>query len=395
MDSSMKNEYNKYLLPIINSDDYIIKSGKGLYLIDEYGNELLDCNGGQFCTIFGHSNEYFKEILEKVNNTLVHTNVYSYSLSVLKASKQLDSIMLGFNPRSIFLSTGSEAINFSIKYARHYTKKKMVITNDHSFLAISNNFEKNLFSTITTPLNSSDVAASLQEFELLASSNQVACFTIEPIISMGGMLFLPQEFFVGLREICNKYHILLIFDESQCGFARTGKWYYYQQINVVPDIIISAKGVGNGYPVSVVSVNANFVNEQDPIATASTHQNAPYAASIVSAGIDYIEKNNLLNNNLDNGNYFLQKLKELCYHKKLFNNPRGLGLMCAIDINNTNYQVIFNDLKNYCLRNNLIINGTSKGKTIRFIPPYTISTKEIDYIISVLNDYNEMELAHE
>lgn len=380
-------QYQTYTLPITTMDDFVIEYGQGLYLYDLDGNKLLDVNSGQFCCIFGHSNEYFASILNDVNHNLVHTSLSTYSIQVFEALKLLNQTMPELDPASIIFSTGSEALKFAQRYARHFCEKDIIVTNDYSFLALSLGSSRTNVQTIKTPRNQAEISIALNEFERIASQNNVAGFIIEPIISMGGIIFFDLEFFKGLRKICDQYNIILIFDESQSGFGRSGKWYYYQCLNVVPDIVISAKGLGNGYPISVVSVNKKFIDYNKPIKSNSTHQNAPFAGAIIKAGVNYIQEYDMLTSNQINGEYFLDSIKDLCDKNTCYTNPRGLGLMCAFDIDHKDAKDYAKKLSEHCLKHKLLINTTNQGKTVRFVPPYIITKEAIDETIKIISDF--------
>jgi 4-aminobutyrate aminotransferase-like enzyme len=377
---------DKSLIPIKGLESFIIKEAEGLYLTDTNNKTYLDLNGGQFCAIFGHNNKQYNDILKKYNNGLWHTNTNIISTSVSKATNAIANLASEMKPASIILSTGTEALSFAQRYARLLSSKDIIVTNDKSFLALTYSTDQSTIKTISTPINDDDINKALLEFEELVHIKRIAAFIIEPIISMGGGIFLSPDFLTRLAKICQKNEILFIFDESQIGFGRCGSWFYYQQLDFIPDMVIAAKSIGNGLPLSLVCVKSSLIDYEKPIISYSTHQNAPFAASIILAGIDYINNNNLLERNIEIGQYLLNSLEKLTSTNKLYSNARGKGLFSVIDINSDDKNIAI-QLHQYGLEKGVILSITPDQKSIRFVTPYIIEKKQIDEVIMILDSF--------
>jgi len=378
--------YLDYIIPIKNMDDFIVENGQGMYLYDMSGKQYLDLNGGQFCAIFGHNNKDYQKLIDSYDNGLMHTNTTVISTSIVNACKEIDKLAPELKPASIILSTGTEALLFVQRLSKLIINKEIITTNDLSFLALTYSTNQDTIKTISTPRLSKDIKQSLIEFEAIASTNEVAAFICEPIISMGGGIFLDIDYLKQLRDICTKYNILFIFDESQIGFGRTGSWFYYQQLDFIPDIVISAKALGNGLPISLVSINRDLLDYNDPITSYATHQNPPFAGAVIQAGIKYIKNNNLLESNIQLGKYLLGSLAQLSLSNPIFQNARGKGLFNVVDI--VSDDITTGDkLYQYALKKGIVLSITPDKKAIRFVTPYIITQKQIDEVITVLNSF--------
>jgi acetylornithine aminotransferase len=169
-----------------------------------------------------------------------------------------------------------------------------------------------------------------------------------------------------------------------------GNWFAYQKYGIVPDMVAVAKGIGQGYPVAVAMFRDTLIPDKSfEMTHYSSHQNDPFAANIINKGIEYIEDNNLLKQVDYKGNYFKEKLIVLENINIHIKNARGCGLMLGVDIwfeGIEDYRSISRELYNIMLKKNIIIQSTNAGKTLRFLPNYTIELSEIDAALNTLND---------
>lgn len=399
------NEYKEYVLPVIPIEKPIILQGSGMYVYDLDGNKIMDLNGGQFCTIFGHSNDKFAEMMKNIANSIQHTNTSTLTLKTLEALKEINEVMPELNPQSIFLATGSEAIEFALRYAKFATKRKGVVAFDIGYHGLTLGSQSVTFGgiyanpiveeifTIKTPKDNNSNDIILEEFEAICKNNEIAAVVLEPIVSVGGMYVQTTDFLSKIKEICEKHQILLIFDECQTGFGRTGEWFAYQKIGVVPDILVSAKGIGLGYPVSLVAIKDEVAKNYPCPVHYSSHQNDPFSAEIVSFGINYINEYHLLTQVKKMGNYFKEQLEKLSKESKYYSSPRGEGLMLGCDLiidGYTDYRELSAKFREYLLsEENLMIQATNGGQTLRFLPAYTITEEEIDFVVEKLKKISE------
>lgn len=412
------NLYEEYLFPATKFLPTIIDRSEGSYIYDVDGNKILDLNAGQFCSIFGHNNEGFKKVVINQINKIYHTSTAAISPEILIAAKKVSEICYGLNGKVLFLSTGSEAVECALRYAKHITKKEGIVCFDRAYHGLTLGSQSvtyggvwsspqvsNIFSVSTPGLHNEkienaqiEIEEHINEVEAILSKfgDKIAAFIAEPIVSVGGMIIPPKEYFNRVHEICRKYNVLFIFDESQTGFGRTGKWFCYQNYNFVPDIIIGAKGMGLGYPVSMVVFNSKIlINANIKISHFSSHQNDPLAAVIVSYVIDYINNNKLMERVSQMGEKFLNKLNCLSEKYTMIKNPRGVGLMIGFDIHKSgcsDYRDISRELILKLLDKGIMLQATNQGKTFRLLPNYLITDEDISYFVNGLEEVlQEME----
>ncbi|WP_129033859.1 aspartate aminotransferase family protein [Clostridium tetani] len=397
----------KYLLPVIEFNKSIITKGEGTHIYDKDGTCYLDINSGQFCSILGHSNPKIAEEISKSLYKIQHTNTSMLTDNVLYTAEKLNRISGEMDASSIILSTGGEGIEFCLRYAKHIKGKNGVICFNKGYHGLTLGAQSITYAgqyalpyvpltyNVSIPdtfSNEDTIKKCIDEFKkvLISHRNEIAVAIFEPIVSVGGMIIPPEKYFQEIRRLCDEYDILLAFDECQTGFARTGTWFYHQQIRCTPDIVVCAKGIGLGYPVSAVMFKRNLVPKDGfKMAHYSSHQNDAFQCEIINIGIDYIEKNKIMDSIKEKGEYFLKGLIDLSKECTVITKPRGKGLMLGVDIeleNVHNYRPIYKKIHNEAQKRGLIIQGTNGGKTLRFLPSYLIDYSEIDLCIAILKE---------
>ena len=402
-------EYRKYMLPVLTFRNVVLRSGQGAYVQDSDGNSYLDLNSGQFCSVFGHSDPGVARVMAHITQTLQDTDTSTLSESVLIAAKKVHDIAEGMNARILFLSTGAEANECCLRYAKHIKEKPGIVSFDKGFHGLTHGTAAYSisrakirppvdysyavpvpawFSTKEAPFDF--LVPYIEAFKTIVEQNKehIAAAIFEPIVSGGGFYFPPANYFREIRRICDEYEILLIFDECQTGFARTGTWFMYQQLGVIPDFVVSAKAMGLGYPVACVIANGKTVNQEHFIMEHfSSHQNEPFAGFLVSYLIDRITNERLLQSIQELGAYLLQQLKNLEDKFQTISKSRGAGLMCAFDLNfGGDSKVAGNRFCCKALDQGLLLQHCNMGKTIRLLPNYRINRGEIDVLISRLEE---------
>lgn len=410
----MKN----YLLPIISFEPAVMERGKGSYVYDTEGKAYLDLNSGQFCTVLGHCNENILDAVRNAMTKLSHTGSNIVSEPVLTCAEHIHRISGAMKAYSILLSTGAEGVEFAIRYGKHIQKKDGVICFDQGYHGLTLGTQSVTFAgkfampsvervyAVPVPDTFADreeLGKLVEQFEQLVKtvSDQVALVLMEPVVSVGGMQYPDAWYFEQIRRICDEYGLLLVFDESQTGFGRLGTWFAYEQLGVVPDMVVLAKGVGQGYPVSMVLFREELVPENGFAMTHySSHQNDAFAASIVNAGVEYIEKNQVLDRVKETGEFFLLRLQELADRNPHILHPRGKGLMLGAELyfeGVQNYRNIYHQIYTEMMHRGVMIQGTNGGRTLRFLPDYLIEKKDIEFALDTLNqvlldrDWSECE----
>lgn len=391
---TMLAKANSCMLPIIPFEGAVINDAHGLYLVDVDGNELLDVNGGQFSNIFGYDDVGFLQAIENCTKSLLHINTGMLSAKVINSMELLCNTAKEMDPMGITLSTGSEAVEFAIRYSKKATGRNGVISFDNGYhgltlgsqsltyggqyaLPLVNQTHKVKFN-IDEPQQMVDELAAI-----LTNHNDISCFVIEPFVGVGGMYPIPQDILQQFRNLCDEHNILLVFDECQSGFGRTGSWHYFQKVGIIPDILILAKGIGNGFPVSAVLIKKAILNQYPyNLTNYSSHQNDPISAQIIEYSVPKVDQ--LLPEIIKKGEHFKQILATI--DSPYIKNIRGEGLMVGFDIDQdfTSSKEFYVVFKKVCLDNGLVIQGTNGGSVIRFLPAYTISYEQLDSAKSII-----------
>lgn len=395
-----QSSQNHHLIPVIPFEEKIMSYAQGSHVFDMYGKKYIDLNAGQFCTVLGHSNPDILHNIWTSISSLAHTSTNIISSDVVSCSNAIHRISGDMKASSIMLSTGAEAVEFCLRYAKFLQKKNGVVCFNVGYHGLSLGAQSVTFSGIYARPNVTEVYSipvptadddqtSLQILSTLFKNNEIAALLLEPIVSVGGMLFPPANWFQQVRLLCDKYHVLLLLDECQTGFGRTGNWFAYQHYDFIPDMVAAAKGVGLGFPVSIAMFRDRLISSESDFSMThySSHQNDAFAACVINAGIQYIENHRLLLSIHDKGAYFLDKLKELEQKNAHLTKARGCGLMLGIDLcfDVDDYKGIYNRLSRVMMDNGVIIQGTNGGKTLRFLPDYLIEYEVIDHALDTLS----------
>lgn len=364
----------------------IIKS-KGLYIYDEQGKSYMDLESGVWCTSLGHNNTEINGIIKNQIDSLMHAG-FCYSNEILEKSAKLILNLAGFkNGKSVFLCSGSEAIEISSQMAKHLTGKRVSMTLHDSYLGAYSSIidnSKNWYLLNWEQCKSCPNKEKCdQSCEVLQKiPKDISEFIFEPGSSSGFVRFPPKALINNIAKIVRNNGGKIVANEVTTGIGRTGKWFGYQHYNIDPDFIAVGKGIGNGYPVSIALINKSTSREleQKPFHYSQSHQNDPLGASIVYGVIQYIEEKNLISKAESNG-LLLHKQLESLVDKEIITEVRGRGLMFIVDIKN---EEITNFLYNELIERGYIVGN--RGSSLRIDPPLIIRETEIDRFFDALKE---------
>lgn len=328
--------------------DINIVKGRGCSVWDDKGQEYLDLYGGHAVISIGHCHPHYVEKLTEQLNALGF-----YSNSVINdLQRQLAERLgkaCGYDDYQLFLiNSGAEANENALKLASFKTGRTRVLSAAKAFhgrtsLAV----EATDNPKIIAPINANNHVTYLPLNDLdawereLAKGDVCACI-IECIQGVGGIKLATEEFAKGLQAACRKYGAVLICDEIQCGYGRSGKFFAHQWLGIRPDIITVAKGIGNGFPMGAVLISPDFKPEYGQLGTTFGGNHLACAAAL--AVLDVIESEHLVDNAHEAGEYLMAKLKELQAEEPHIKEVRGRGLMIGIDL----------DIPHKALRQNLV-----------------------------------------
>ena len=363
--------------------DINIVKGKGCNVWDDKGQEYLDLYGGHAVISIGHCHPHYVEMMTQQLNLLGF-----YSNSVVNKLQQLLAERLGkacgYDDYQLFLiNSGAEANENALKLASFTNGRKRVLSAVKAFhgrtslaVEVTNN------PKIIAPINDGGHVTYLPLNELeaweteLAKGDVCACI-IECIQGVGGIRMASKEFAQGLQALCKKYGAILICDEIQCGYGRSGKFFAHQWLDIRPDIITCAKGIGNGFPMGAVLISPDFKPEYGQLGT--TFGGNHIACTAALAVLDVIEKENLVENAREVGDYLLDKLKELQQTEKHIVDVRGRGLMIGIELD-----IPHKDVRSHLLFTDHIFTGCASTNILRLLPPLCFSKEMADTFIERL-----------
>jgi len=381
----------KFIMGTYKRYPLAVKRAKGKYVWSEQGRRYLDFFSGLSVTNLGHCHpEILKAIRQQLAKHLHISNLYYDRLQVELAEKLVKSSIPG---KVFFSNSGAEANECAIKLARKYGhqgrgrqgNRYKIIVFDNSFhgrtLATLSATRQKKFQRGFTPLLSGFQQAKFNNISTVerAIDNNTCAIMVEPVQGEGGVRVATQGFLRGLRRLCNKFKLLLIFDEIQSGMGRTGKMFAYHHYGIVPDILTMAKGVGGGLPLGATIAKDEIAKLFEYGDHGSTFGGNPVS---VAAGLAAVRLLNdkLLQNVKMTGNYFLNRLNELkSKYPRRIKQARGLGLMLGMELNEEAEEIV-----KKCFEQGILINYTQK-KVLRFLPPFIINNNDIDTLIDTLD----------
>jgi len=365
--------------------------GEGAYLISENGERYLDMAAGIAVNILGHSHPGLISAIADQAATLMHvSNLYGSPQGEHFAQRLVDKT---FADTVFFTNSGTEAVECAIKTARryHYAKgnpeKNRIISFSNAFHgrtmgAISatnqpkmrDGFEPLLPGFTVVPFN--DLAAAEA-----AVGPDAAGFLVEPIQGEGGIMPATQEFLKGLRDLANKNGMLLILDEIQCGYARTGTFFAYEQYGITPDIMCVAKGIGGGFPLGACLATEDAASGMVIGTHGSTYGGNPLAMAAGEAVLDVVGEPEFLDNVKRTGERFRQALEQLIpNHDHLFEGVRGMGLMLGIRLKTESRAFVAHLRDNHGL-----LTAAGGDNVVRILPPLNIEESHIAECIEKLS----------
>lgn len=351
-------------------------------ITDDNGIEYLDLYSGHGVISIGHTQPYYvTKVKEQLDKLSFYSNAIQNPLQIELADKL--GKLSGYIEYSLFLcSSGAEANENALKMASFHTNKSRVVSFHNAFhgrtsaaVATTDN------PKIVAPINAQQVVTflPLNEIALVEAElkkGDVACVIIEPIQGVGGLDQGTTAFFQGLERICKQYEVVLILDEVQSGFGRSGKFFAHQFHDIKPDIICMAKGMGNGFPIGGILIAPHFEASFGLLGTTFGGSHLACAASI--AVLDVIEQQNLMANASKVETYFMQAIQVIPEIIKV----KGRGLMLGVE-----FDFDVNALrKKMIIEKHIFTGGSSNKNLLRILPPLTIKTAAIDTFIIALQE---------
>lgn len=350
-----------------------IVKGEGCYVWDETGTKYLDLYGGHAVISIGHSHPHYVDMITK---QVAQLGFYSNSV-INKLQQEVATrlgVLSGYNDYSLFLiNTGAEANENALKLASFHNGRTRIISFSKSFhgrtsLAVEATDNPKIIAPINN--NAHTTYLPLNDIEVVKaelSMNDVCAVIIEGIQGVGGIKLPDNDFLKELREACTATNTVLILDEIQSGYGRSGKFFAHQYAGIKPDIITVAKGIGNGFPIAGVLISPIFKPVYGMLGTTFGGNHLACAAAL--AVIDVIEKDHLTENAAQVGQYLLQQLKTFPQIKDV----RGRGLMIGLE-----FEEPVKEIRNKLLYEEKVFTGVSGTNVIRLLPPLCLSIEQAD-----------------
>jgi len=414
----MSDDLKSNLSPVWPHYTPIIAShAVGSYVYDQDGSEYLDFTCGIGVTNTGHCHPQVVEAIREQAGKLLHGQI---NIIVHQPILDLISELRGIVPPSMdgffFSNSGAEAVEGAIKLARQATGRPNIIVFQGSFHGrtvgtMSLTTSKTIYRSGYQPLMPGVFVAPypyafrygwdddqtsqwcLEELEYLLASqtapHETAAVLIEPVLGEGGYVVPPASFMQGIRQICNQHGILMVCDEVQSGFGRTGKWFAYEHFNIEPDIIIIAKGLASGLPLSGVISSLDLMKLWEPGSHGGTYGGNAVACAAAAATVRVIRDERLLENTQTHGAQLISGLRHLQEEYPILGDVRGLGLMIGTEFRTSNNKPDKGSAKavvQTCLDSGLLLLTCGTwDNTVRWIPPLIVNNEQIGMALNIFS----------
>lgn len=388
-----RKTFDEVMFPCYTPMNMVIKKAHGSYVFDNEGNKYVDLTSGIAVNCLGHTPDGVQKVIKKTCKNLIHVSNIFCNEYTLSLAKKLTSLT-GYD-KVFFVNSGAEANETALKLARRvafddYGAEK------NEIISFVNSFHGRTFFSVTvggqesysdgfgpkpaaiTHIPYNDIAT----FEKTISDKTCAVI-LEPIQGEGGIIKADDAFLVKVRELCDKFHAALIFDEVQTGVARSGTLYAYEQTPVKPDILTSAKGLASGLPIGAVLTYDNFAKHFVPGTHGSTFGGNALACSVGCYVLDKVSDKKFLENVKATSEYIKASIKKLDEKHHVFDDVRGEGLLMGLVLNKK-YSGKSGALQKDCFKYKLLT-LTAHGDVLRLAPALNIKKSVVDEAMKLLD----------
>lgn len=388
-----RKTFDEVMFPCYTPMNMVIKKAHGSYVFDNEGNKYVDLTSGIAVNCLGHTPDGVQKVIKKTCKNLIHVSNIFCNEYTLSLAKKLTSLT-GYD-KVFFVNSGAEANETALKLARRvafddYGAEK------NEIISFVNSFHGRTFFSVTvggqesysdgfgpkpaaiTHIPYNDIAT----FEKTISDKTCAVI-LEPIQGEGGIIKADDAFLVKVRELCDKFHAALIFDEVQTGVARSGTLYAYEQTPVKPDILTSAKGLASGIPIGAVLTYDNFAKHFVPGTHGSTFGGNALACSVGCYVLDKVSDKKFLENVKATSEYIKAAIRKLDEKHHVFDDVRGEGLLMGLVLNKK-YSGKSGALQKECFKYKLLT-LTAHGDVLRLAPALNIKKSVVDEAMKLLD----------
>ncbi|NAT79600.1 aspartate aminotransferase family protein [Dickeya dadantii] len=381
-----RDTYDKVILPVYAPAQFVPVKGKGSRVWDQQGKEYIDFSGGIAVTALGHCHPALVAALKEQGETLWHTsNVFTNEPALRLATKLINAT---FADRVFFANSGAEANEAAFKLARHYAitrhspYKTKIISFYQSFHGrtlftvsvggqpkYADGFGPKPADIVHVPFNDLDAVKAVMD-------DHTCAVVLEPIQGEGGITPATPAFLSGVRELCDQYQALLVFDEVQCGMGRSGKLFSYMHYGITPDILTTAKALGGGFPISAMLTTEEIASVMAVGTHGTTYGGNPLACAVAEAALDVINTPEVLSGVMDRHARFVSALERINAQYDIFDEIRGMGLLLGAQLKPAWHGRARDFLAASADLGLMIL--VAGPDVIRFVPSLVITPEEID-----------------
>lgn len=386
----IKDKVDKYMIETYERFDFLAETAKDQYMYDENGTPYLDFYAGIAVNSAGNCNEKVVAAVKDQVEDIMHTFNYPYTIpQALLAEKICTTIGMD---KIFYQNSGTEANEAMIKMARKYGVEKYG-SKRYNIVTASMGFHGRTFGAMSAtgqPDNGCQIGFgpmtdgftyaeynNLQAFKDACTEDTIAIM-VEPVQGEGGVHPATMEFMRGLREFCDEHEMLLLIDEVQTGWCRTGKVMSFMNYGIKPDIVSMAKALGGGMPIGAICATAEVAKAFTPGSHGTTFGGHPVCCAAALAEVNELLDRDLAGNTAKIGAYFMEQLKTLPHVKEV----RGQGLLVGVEFDDTISGV---DVKHECLHRHLLITAIG-AHIIRMIPPLIINEEDCDKAVAIIRE---------
>ena len=391
----IKDKVNKYMIETYERFDFLAETAKGMYIYDENGTPYLDFYAGIAVNSAGNCNEKVVAAVRDQVGDIMHTFNYPYTIPQALLAEKICTT-LGMD-KIFFQNSGTEANEAMIKMARKYGVEKYG-PHKYNIVTAKESFHGRTFGSMSAtgqPDNACQIGFGdmtpgfsyapfndLKAFEEACTENTIAIM-VEPVQGEGGVHPATQEFLQGLRKLCDERGMLLLLDEVQTGWCRTGAVMSYMNYGIKPDIVSMAKAMGGGMPIGAICATEEVAAAFTPGSHGSTFGGSPVSCAASLAEIDELLDRDLAGNAKEMGAYFMEELKKLPHVKEV----RGQGLLVGVEFDDTVNAV---DIKHGCFDRKLLVTAIGSS-IIRMVPPLILTKEDCDKAFAILKETVEAQ----
>lgn len=388
-----RRTFDEVMFPCYTPMNMVIKKAHGSYVFDNEGNKYVDLTSGIAVNCLGHTPDGVQKVIKKTCKNLIHVSNIFCNEYTLSLAKKL-TLLTGYD-KVFFVNSGAEANETALKLARRvafddYGAEK------NEIISFVNSFHGRTFFSVTVGGQESysdgfgpkPAAITHIPFNDIATfektiSDKTCAVILEPIQGEGGIIKADDAFLVKVRELCDKFHVALIFDEVQTGVARSGTLYAYEQTPVKPDILTSAKGLASGIPIGAVLTYDNFAKHFVPGTHGSTFGGNALACSVGCYVLDKVSDKKFLENVKATSEYIKAAIRKLDEKHHVFDDVRGEGLLMGLVLNKK-YSGKSGALQKECFKHKLLT-LTAHGDVLRLAPALNIKKSVVDEAMKLLD----------